>query len=79
MTTPNDQMEAELQKEIELSYDMDSDVQYMGGQGEKRRSGKKNDQNNSSVSNLFGFFSGSSKKNNDEQTNKMKWKQMTEE
>ena len=35
----------------------------MGGQTEKRKSGKKVNESNNNGSGLFGFFSGSSKKN----------------
>jgi hypothetical protein len=66
MATRNRAAEAELQSEIERSFDIDEDVQYMGGQSEKRKSSKKNDHNNNAASGLFGFFSGANKKNKNE-------------
>lgn len=66
LTTPNQDLEEELQREIELSYDIDDDVQYMGGQGEKKRNSKRNEANTSTGNGLFGFFSGSSIKNETE-------------
>lgn len=65
-STNNRAAEAELQSEIERSFDIDDDVQYMGGQGEKRKSSKKNAENNNTASGLFGFFSGANKKNKNE-------------